>query len=101
LPEETHTVDFPVADLGPLASLTRRELSLVRALARGLTVEDAAMSLHRPVREIIAVIEHAGYKLGWGDIRGVRTHAYASGLHLFTNEFFSRIVLSGIGSDED
>lgn len=92
--DDPELVQCPVADLGALSSLTRRELLITRALAQGLGFEELAEGLDTPVMSVATTVSRIGRKLGWGDLRGVRTHAYASGLHLFEDAYFGLVILA-------
>ncbi len=87
------TAYSPFADLGYLAALDARQLRIARELARGYTESEVAANLFIPEGDVRGAIRDMGRQLGWHERRGVATHAYAMGLHLYDDDYFSDVVL--------
>ena len=75
---------FPIADLGPLEGLSRDDLSLLRGLAAGVTEQELMDATGLSAFELDRWSQRVGASVGWpGTLRSLRSHAYASGLHMF------------------
>lgn len=94
---EGELVEWAAADLGPLSVLTRRELAVARAMAQGGTITDVAVGLGVDESAALRIVERIGFKTQWGDPSGVQAHAYASGLHLFEEDYYRGVVLAAAG----
>jgi hypothetical protein len=84
---------FPIADLGTLKSLNRSHLILLRALASGMSETEIAEGMKLSASEFWAAVDRIEHLSGWGDLRGLRTHAFASGLHMFEDWYFQSVIL--------
>ncbi|HYF15009.1 MAG TPA: PAS domain-containing protein [Phycisphaerales bacterium] len=82
-----------VADLGVLASLTMRELHLMRLLAAGSPPEDVCVHLGLTTSQLDRKMDRVGAKLGVHDPQTLRVHAYERGLHLFSDRYWNETVL--------
>lgn len=91
---EGELIQWAAADLGPLSVLTRRELAVARAMAQGGTITDVAVGLGVDESAALRVVERIGFKTQWGNASGVQAHAYASGLHLFEEDYYRGVVLA-------
>lgn len=92
-PGREHISHFPIADLGPLKPLNRSQLIFLRALANGLSETEIAEGMKLSATEFWSLADRIGHLSGWGDLRGLRTHAFASGLHMFEDWYFQSVIL--------
>lgn len=99
-PGEDATSYFPLADLGPMASLSQRQLMVLRALALGCSLAEIARGMRLGPSQLRDMLDAIDQRLGWGDERGLRTHAYAAGLHLFEDWYFQTVVLDGLPAED-
>lgn len=83
----------PLADLGPFEVLMRDDLRMLRQLADGWNLEEMASSRGVSTPQMSDRLEWIGSTLEWGDLRGLRSHAFACGLHLFDEDYFARVIL--------
>lgn len=89
----------PVVDLGPLKELSRREATVLRALASGFAPAEIMSHTRESEHTFKARLERMDAKLGWGGLRGLVSHAYASGLHLYEEGYFQTVVLEALEPD--
>jgi hypothetical protein len=92
-PHRDQISHFPIADLGPLKPLNRSQLIFLRALANGLSETEIAEGMKLSATEFWSLADRIGHLSGWGDLRGLRTHAFASGLHMFEDWYFQSVIL--------
>lgn len=87
-----------VADLGRFEVLLRDDLRMLRQLAVGWHPDQIAGVLGMPASAVSERLDWIGSTLEWGDLLGLRTHAFACGLHLFDDDYFESVVLQALDS---